>query len=159
MVDKLQKRTTSWNGRWLTWAGQIVILKVAILALPIYLLSCLALPSSKEKIINNHMMKFFRQGTPEQKKIPMIVWEKVCKLKEDGGLGIQNFLKQNTTLGAKLIWRMYTNNEGKWVKLLQKKYLNGDRVDEILLADNLPKGSHVWNFMRACRQLILDCLS
>lgn len=54
-------------------------------------------------------------------------------------------------MGVKLVWQMYSKLEQRWVCILQAKYLdNGDR-ERILIVENPPRGSTLWNFLVNCR--------
>lgn len=46
------------------------------------------------------MRKFFWQGGEENKKMVMVPWKNICKLKEFGGVGLRNQLWLNKALGA-----------------------------------------------------------
>lgn len=57
------------------------------------------------------------------------------------------------------MWQMYSKSEQRWVRILQAKYLdNGDR-ERILMVENPPTGSTLWNFLVNCRSLITNHLT
>ena len=89
----------------------------------------------------------------------LIKWEKICKPKELGGLGIKNLQWQNEALGAKLIWCLYKNRDQKWAMILYNKYLNKEDPLSIFRTKQPPKGSECWNFMLKCRPLISKYLT
>ena len=51
---------------------------------------------------------FLWGGAADQNKIPWIKWEKVCKPKELGGLGVKDIISFNTSLLGKWKWEMKT---------------------------------------------------
>lgn len=43
-----------------------------------------------------------------------MAWDKVCKLKNEGGLGIKNLDLFNIALFTKWKWRLLTNDDAYW---------------------------------------------
>ena len=84
----------------------------------------------------------------------MIKWEKICKPKNKGGLGIKNLEWQNEALGAKLVWRMFQDNNSKWARILYNKYLNPKDLTSLFRTKTPPRGSTLWNFLIKCRDII-----
>lgn len=149
----------SWKGRWLSWAGRLVMLKTLVSSLPIYLLSYLALTSGANTNIIHKMRRFFWQGLAEKDRVALISWEKICKPKEYGGVSLRDQSSKNKALGAKLVWKMLNEPKIKWARILQTKYLNTNDPAEIFKNVNPPKGSWVWNFMLSCRYVIANHVS
>jgi hypothetical protein len=44
-----------------------------------------------------------------------VVWKKVCRDIEEGGLGIENLEHQNTSLPMKFVQKLHTVDENSWV--------------------------------------------
>jgi len=59
----------------------------------------------------------------DNKSIPWVSWENICKPCEEGGLGIKNIRKFNFALMAKWKWRLMSEEEGKWKDILKSKYI------------------------------------
>lgn len=70
-----------------------------------------------------------------------MAWEKICKPKENGGVGIINWQIMNQALGAKLIWATYENLHLYWVRVLKGKYLDSRENRRILMVGDPPRGS------------------
>ena len=47
--------------------------------------------------------------------------------KNYGGARIQDPIKMNLDLGAKILWRSVFGNRAWWKEILQKKYMHGDK--------------------------------
>ena len=56
-------------------------------------------------------------------------WSKVTKPKNLGGLGLQTAKGRNTALLAKLNWRMHTEGNAPWSKVLKLKYCTRQRIN------------------------------
>ena len=52
----------------------------------------------------------------------MVGWNKVTKPKNRGGLGLHAAKERNTTLAAKLCWRMKEESDELWSRVLKFKY-------------------------------------
>ncbi|KAL4625853.1 hypothetical protein ACB092_05G055100 [Castanea dentata] len=56
-------------------------------------------------------------------------WGKVTRLKEVGGLGLQTAKGRNTALLAKLNWRLHTEGDALWARVLKAKYGTRQRTE------------------------------
>lgn len=56
---KMDQNVDSWKGKWLSWAGRLIMLQVVISILPIYLMSFLALFAGMNSFIIQKMRNFF----------------------------------------------------------------------------------------------------
>ena len=52
----------------------------------------------------------------------LVSWDKVCRLKADGGLGIRVSRDMNKALLAKVGCRLLNGKEGLWARVLRSKY-------------------------------------
>jgi len=99
-------------------------------SLPVYFLSFFKAPaciiSSIESIFN-----FFFWGWEENRKIAWINWESICTPKDVGGLGVRRIGAFNIALLGKWCWRMLTDKEGLWYRVLKARYGEvGGRLQE-----------------------------
>lgn len=83
------------------------------------------------------------KGTRDKKKQALIKWEKNCRPKEYGGLGIKNCNCKNEALGEKLIWRKFKEHNSKWAKILYHKFLNNTNPLYLFRTKSPPKGSRI----------------
>lgn len=141
VVSKITNIISSWKGKWLSSTGKATLIKAVLSAMAIYQLSCMDLPASKRKEITSHIRTFFWQGLEDKARLPLIAWDKICLPKEMGGLGIKDLLIQSKALGAKLVWRMFSNPNAKWARTLFNKYLHNPDPISIFRTAHPPKGS------------------
>ena len=52
----------------------------------------------------------------------MVGWKKITIPKKEGGLGLQSAKEKNIALLAKLNWRLHTEKESIWARVLSQKY-------------------------------------
>eukprot|EP00253_Pinus_taeda_P019716 PITA_19716 len=70
--------------------------------------------------------KFFWKGDNlNDKKIPLVSWEKICKPQNEGGLNFKDLSLQNTAMGAKIFWRIIGPHPGWAQRTLWRKYFMG----------------------------------
>jgi hypothetical protein len=58
-----------------------------------------------------------------ERKIALISWEKICKPKLQGGLGLRDPATLNKVLSAKIWWRWLKRPKDLWARLWRKKYV------------------------------------
>jgi hypothetical protein len=66
------------------------------------------------------------------KKWALVSWDKVCKPKSLGGLGLRDPGKLNNTMGAKIWWRWLKTPPEIWEKLWKHKYAPNIHQDHLI---------------------------
>lgn len=140
-IDKVDKRIGSWKNKWLSKEGKITKIRPVLSATPIFPMACLPLHHGMAKNFESKLRNFLWKDKESDKKIALIKWENLCKPKECGGLGIKNPQRKNEALGAKLVWRLYQENDQKWAKILYHKYLDPMDPESVFRMRKWPKGS------------------
>jgi hypothetical protein len=77
----------------------LVLIKSVLQAIPTYLFLALETPQSVIKTIQNLQRNFLWHGHDLGKKWALVSWEKVCKPKSIGGLGLRDPSKLNNIMG------------------------------------------------------------
>lgn len=82
----------------------------------------------------------------------LVKWDKVCKSKEGGGLGLKKAKDQNLAFLTKLAWKVSNDEEaGLWVSILRDKYLSNQSIS------SWPRrrpASHLWKSILDTKQVI-----
>lgn len=79
--------------------------------------------------------------TDTQKNVHLVNWDNGCKSKIEGGLGIRKARDQNTVVLTKLGWKIISDKDKLWYRVLHSKYLN----DHTLYTWPVKKkSSHCW---------------
>lgn len=149
-------RMDGWKSKWLTLAGQILMLKSVVSSILVFSMICLQIPKKLIKVIGQRMRKFFWNGAIEQDKVPLLACDKICQAKVKGGVGLRNWNIMNEALGAKLVRSIYSQPFQLWVKILKAKYLDSMDGCRIFTIHDPPKGSAIWNFIISRRKVIVD---
>jgi hypothetical protein len=80
------------------------------------------LPKTTIKKMKKIRRRFFWQGGKLKKKYHLVRWNKVCKSKKKGGLGIKDLRKMNISLLYKWWWYL-ESSEGIWQDIVRLKYV------------------------------------
>ena len=89
-MDKMEVKIGNWKDRWLTKAGKSIKIRSVLLEILTYPLSCLPLPKYLLHKFEAKLRDFLWNDYEETKKLALVKWDKFCKPKEHGGLGIKN---------------------------------------------------------------------
>ena len=80
-----------------------------------------------------------------KKKWALVAWEKICKPKNYGGLGLDDPEILSKVLGVKLCWCWVKYQEAQWAIIWKEKYSSTwKNNDHIRMSRNI-KSSHIWN--------------
>lgn len=93
-------------------------------------MSVYLLPKTTVECLDKIRRRFFWQGGGTKKKYHLLKWEKVCKSKRKGGLGIKKLRKMNASLLCKWWWRLEKEN-GLWQDIIKYKYLRNSSIHEV----------------------------
>ncbi|KAL4299958.1 hypothetical protein AHAS_Ahas17G0152900 [Arachis hypogaea] len=72
--------------------------------------------------LSARVTKFWRASPEKESGIHWNSWAKISRSKEDGCLGFKDFELQNLSHLAKQTWRILTNPEAIWVRILKMVY-------------------------------------
>ena len=122
VLSKLKSRLSVWKGRFLYMAGRICLTKSVMTTIPLYYLSLFRAPEAVCKSIISIQRRFLWGWGKEKRPISWVNWKILCKLREEGGLGVRDIRKFNTALLAKWRWRCISNEKGRWKEFLDSKY-------------------------------------
>eukprot|EP00253_Pinus_taeda_P012280 PITA_12280 len=101
-INKLQDKVRKWTCISLNLVGHLVLTKAILQAIPIFIMSALPIPKGVLQQIRNIQMDFLWGKGEEKKKWALVAWDKLCKPKAHGGLGLHDPKTLSRVLGAKL---------------------------------------------------------
>jgi hypothetical protein len=154
ILSSFTKRLSSWTFRALNLPSRLTLLQVVLQALPIYSFSALTAPKFILTIIKSLQRNFIWQGLNTGKKIVLVSWDKLCRPKEQGGLGLRDPFIMNKVLSAKIWWRWLKNPKDLWAKLWRKKYTPNVAEKNLIRWNGDNPGSLIWTAAKQNRQLV-----
>jgi hypothetical protein len=111
VIGKILARIQNWGGHWLNPAGKSVLIKSVLSSLSIFQCSGLLAPKGVLDKISRALRSFlWAGGKTNTKKFHLLNWKQVFQPLNKGGLAIRDPTLMNTSLGAKLAWRLITGN-------------------------------------------------
>ncbi|GKV37224.1 hypothetical protein SLEP1_g45281 [Rubroshorea leprosula] len=125
MVESFKKKLATWKGRHLSLGGRITLINSVLSSLPVFLMLVYLIPKGILYSIDKIRRSFLWGGGGEERKINWVSWVKVCKKREDGGLGVRDLRKFNMALMGKWWGRLAENKEGLWKRVVAGKYGEG----------------------------------
>eukprot|EP00253_Pinus_taeda_P017157 PITA_17157 len=105
MINKLQDKIRKWTMRSLNLAGRLVLTKVVLQSIPVFMQSTLPAPKGVLQQFITIQRDFILGKGEDRKKWALVAWEKICKPKNYGVLGLDDPDILSKVLGAKLWWR------------------------------------------------------
>ena len=144
VVLKSQKKLASWKARFLLRAGKVVLMKSNLASSPLHVMNCFKLTKNINEDLDKINRKFLwalNIGFKEAKGFPLVAWDEVCRPKSEGGLGIRRNEDVNKATITKLGWRILTDKDSLWARIMRDKYV---KVNNFF---NIPKkegDSVVW---------------
>jgi hypothetical protein len=104
VINRLQERVKNWTYRSLNLAGRLILTKFVLQAIPTFMMSVFPTPQGILQKIRAIQRDFLWRGAETKKKWALVAWEKVCRPKRKGGLGLQDPQMTNNAYGVKLWW-------------------------------------------------------
>jgi hypothetical protein len=105
LLLSISNHLNNWYFRSLNLATPLVLLKYFLQALSTYLFITIAVPQSVIKAIKNPQQTFLWHGHHPDKKWALVGWDKICRPKSKGVLGLRDPRNINHIMGEILWWR------------------------------------------------------
>ena len=98
IIGLIWKRLQDWKPKFLSQAGNEILLKSVIQAIPTYSISVFLIPKGLCSEINSLMQKFWWGNYSKEKGIYWLSWNHMGVPKADGGMGFYDFQSFNKAL-------------------------------------------------------------
>lgn len=144
LLDRLRRRLASWTLKPLNLPSRLILVKHVLQAMPVYLFSLLSAPKSVLKDIRGIQRTFLWGGREEKSKFSLVSWDKICRPKMEGGLGLRDPETLSGVFGSKIWWRWCTYSNEPWARLWHIKYARERPVEQLIRFNMERNGSHIW---------------
>ncbi|XP_021803273.1 uncharacterized protein LOC110747395 [Prunus avium] len=150
--DRLLCKVQGWKQGLLSQAGRETLIKSVALAIPTYPMSIFLFPKGFCSELDGILANFWWGHTGDKNKIHWISWRALGMPKHEGGMGFRNLHDFNLALLAKQCWRLLTEPDSFWAKVIKSRYFPNC---DFLLAPKGARASWAWSSLLAGRDLIL----
>ncbi|XP_074266072.1 uncharacterized protein LOC141588533 [Silene latifolia] len=154
LVEKICSRINGYGARKFSYEGQVVWCEAVLSSLHSYWASMFVLPKGIINRIEATCRNFLWDSSAEYRRVPLVAWDKICRPKEEGGLGLKNQESMNKAMVGRLVNWVAEKKDTIWVKWVQQNYLKGQDW-----MDYTPAAQSSWVWRRICRvkQEFLPC--
>ena len=125
LSDKIKAKIGCWNGKLLSMAGRLTLIKSVISGAFIHSFFIYKWPSAVLKELNSCIRNFLWTGSMFEKKIVTVSWRKCCKGISIGGLGFRDLITANKTFLKKRAWDILSTTSWASSFLKQRFLTNG----------------------------------
>lgn len=116
LISKINFYLSGWRAKLFSMVGKVTLLKSTVFSIPIYqLVGCLVMASVIDKI-EKLTHGFVWINDESSKKIHLIGWSSVTRLKTEGGLGIPSLRHLHKALLGKALFRLANHGSEPWAK-------------------------------------------
>ncbi|GKU92387.1 hypothetical protein SLEP1_g6121 [Rubroshorea leprosula] len=122
MIESFKKKLASWKNKFISLGGRITLLNSVLSSLPVFTMSVHLLPKGLILILDKIRRSFLWGGGESIRKVNWVCWEKVCRSKLEGGLGVKDLRKFNLALLGKWWSRIAEGEEGLLYRVIREKY-------------------------------------
>lgn len=117
----------------LSTGDKLTLIKFIFTSMPTFFMCSLMLPKTVVKQINIYLKQcFWRKYGTQETGAALISWEKVCRPKAQGGLGILDIATHNQALLMKYLHKFMNKEDTPWVNIIWETYyqesLPGERM-------------------------------
>ncbi|XP_026428455.1 uncharacterized protein LOC113324353 [Papaver somniferum] len=121
LFDAFANRLQGWNPKTLNQAARTTLLKAVLNTISSHYMGNFKIPYCVIKKLDSIQRRFW-WGNKTNKGINFIAWKSFNKSKSEGGLAFRDLEQFNNALITKLAWRLRTEPDQLWVKVLKPKY-------------------------------------
>jgi hypothetical protein len=107
------------------------MVKSVLSSLPMFYICCLGIPVTiKDQVIKymRHCLWRKTNNDIQAHGKALVARNKICRPKDQGGLGLMNLETQNKDLLLKNLHKFHNDTDIPWVKLIRGTYYNSGRI-------------------------------
>ncbi|KAL2613154.1 hypothetical protein R1flu_024846 [Riccia fluitans] len=120
LCSKLQNKLNKWANRFLSWTSRVILLQHVLRTIPIYQFLGLGLNRSSYKQLKVKCRTFLWGSNSDNKsKTPLVKWDSITKLKQNGGLQIRPFQLVSDVLKMRYLGRLMSGDQADWVQMMR----------------------------------------
>lgn len=151
LTDRVRQKLQGWENVMLSKAGKCILLKTTTQSIPKFWMNLMLIPNEVCNTIQRQMNSFWWGNGKNKKGVRWMVWDRMCHVKEAGGLGFKDLKQFNIAMLAKQGWRLLNDANPFVTKLMKSKYFpNTDFLNAQLGASP----SYMWRSIFAAQSIV-----
>ncbi|XP_048491597.1 uncharacterized protein LOC125492898 [Beta vulgaris subsp. vulgaris] len=123
IIEKMVTRIKVWSTRNMSFAARCQLVNSVLMSLHTYWGQLFLIPRSVLNEVNSICSCFLWRGTHNDTRPGSVNWEKLCKPKTAGGLGLRSTINWNIAAVGKLAWCIANKQDNMWVKWVNEIYI------------------------------------
>lgn len=151
LSEKVNQKLQNWHNQTLSKAGKVILLKLAAQVVPNFWMGMLLIPLEVCDRIEKAMNAFWWGSASSGRGIKWLSWERLCTVKEDGGLGFKRLREFNIAMLAKQAWRILNEVNPLVTRLLKARYFPNTSFLNAQLGTN---SSYVWRSLMETKEVM-----
>ncbi|XP_057803408.1 uncharacterized protein LOC131018716 [Salvia miltiorrhiza] len=121
--DRIAAKFSRWKGLQLSMAGRLCLIKSVIQSSATHYMLVYRWPRSLIHNLDKLCRNFLWSGDVNKRGSCPVNWERVCSIKEEGGLGLKSFALMNKCYLMKMAWNIIRGKDFGY-SLLKARYLD-----------------------------------
>ncbi|KAL8156414.1 hypothetical protein AgCh_001488 [Apium graveolens] len=141
LVKKVDDKLQNWNNQIISRHGKVTLLKTAAQSIPNFWMQLFLIPNTVSDKIEKRMNAFWWGKGETNGGIKWLSWDRMCTIKEEGGLGFRKLNEFNIAMLAKQSWRLMVESNPLVSKLMKARYYPNSNFLNASLGSN---PSYLW---------------
>ncbi|CAH9135001.1 unnamed protein product, partial [Cuscuta epithymum] len=150
--ERIVKRISCWNHKFLSRAGREVLIKTVLQAMPSYAMNVFLFPKDMCTEIERIMNGFWWKGHSST-GIRWTDWERLCVPKKYGGMGFRRLHDFNLVMLGKQVWRLLTAPDSLLSKVFKARYFPRSSFIEAKIGGS---PSFIWRSIMEAKPAIIN---
>ncbi|XP_057790988.1 uncharacterized protein LOC131008106 [Salvia miltiorrhiza] len=121
--DRIICKFSRWNGLHLSMAGRLCLVKSVVQSSIVHTMMIYKWPRSLIQEIDAACRNFIWSGDIRKRPKHAFSWDRVCGIKEEGGLGVRSFTMMNEAFLMKLAWKVILGSQFGF-NIMKSRYLD-----------------------------------
>lgn len=122
ILARINRKLESWKEHLLSKAGNEILIKSVVQAIPQYAMAIFKIPVSICKAIERGIASFWWKTNSKNAGIHWKSWEALKNRKKEGGLGFKDLIAFNTAMLGKQAWRISQNPQSLLSRVMKGLY-------------------------------------
>lgn len=151
LLDRVDQKLQEWGNKILSKAGKVLLLKTSAQTVPNFWMSLMLIPLKVCDGIQKKINAFWWGKNNSNGGIRWLSWDKLCQVKEAGGLGFKKLREFNIAMLEKQAWRLVNNCNPVVTALMKARYYPNSEFLNAKIGSN---PSYIWRSILEAQDVV-----